>query len=274
MRIRHLLCVIVAAGSAGGASSSAAAQPVEPEETVSDAPPDAAANLGEAPSLPIENDRVRRAQIGQGFTFHPSLTSVNAFRVGIGGMYDAIDPQVMYGIQVRVPQFAADARYGLGKGWSIKGHFNSMFVTNELLLGPSVSWASGRFSVEGTASVGVYYGKLAQLSFDAALISPEYRPEFAVGYDLGNIALTARGSVLLMGPDRARVGDIWAGLDNSNLFVGHSEMIYVENPTRGGGVWYFGVGAMTTRAYYQFWVLFPDSPALFTYARTVAGYEF
>jgi hypothetical protein len=274
MRIRHLLCVVVAVGLGGGATSSAAAQAVEPEETMSDAPPDATANLGEAPALPVENDRVRGAQIGQGFTFHPSMTPLNAFRVGIGGMYDAIDPQVMYGIQVRVPQFAADARYGLGKGWSIKGHFNSMFIINELLLGPSVSWGSGRFSVEGTASVGVYYGKLAQLSFDAALIAPEYRPEIAVGYDLGNIALTARGSVLLMGPERSRVGDIWAGLDNSNLFVGHSEMIYVENPTGGGGVWYFGVGAMTTRAYYQFWVLFPDSPALFTYARTVAGYEF
>jgi hypothetical protein len=31
---------------------------------------------------------------------------------------------------------------------------------------------------------------------------------------------------------------------------------------------------MTTRAYYQIWLLFPDSPALYTYARAVAGYEF
>jgi|RhiMethySRZTD1v2_1073278.scaffolds.fasta_scaffold07952_5 hypothetical protein len=270
MHIRHLLCVFIATEWLVALSSPAAAQIAVPE----DAPPDASAKLGEVPPLPTDNARVREAALGQGFVFHPSTTPVNAFRFGLGGLYDAIDPQVMYGIQVRVPQFTADARYGLGAGWSIKGHFNSMYVTNELLLGPAYSWRGGRWSIEGAASVGVYFGKLASFDFDAALISPEYRPEVAVGYDFGNIAVTARGSVLLMGPNRARVGDIWGGLDNSNLFVGHSEMIYVENPTGSGGVWYFGLGAMTTRAYYQFWVLFPDSPALFTYARTVAGYEF
>jgi hypothetical protein len=242
---------------------------------MSDEGPDVPSSSGaELTPLPFEGTRVSRVESGKGFIFHPSTQQTNAFRFALGGLYDAIDPAVMYGIELRVPQLTVDARYGLGAGWSLKGHFNSMFITNELLLGASYGGAIGRWSLEGTASVGVYFGKLAQLAFDAALISPEYRPELAVGYDMGKIALSLRGSLLLMGPERARIGDIWAGLDNSNLFVGHSEMIYVENPTSSGGVWYFGLGAMTTRAYYQFWVLFPDSPALFTYARTVAGYEF
>ena len=269
MRARHLRCAVIASSIAGGVASPAAAQ------TPDDAEAEASANPGESEALPLGNTLVRDVETARGFVFHPSTPPVNAFRFGVGGLYDAIDPQVMYGIQVRVPQLALDARYGLGAGWSLKGHLNSMFITNELLIGPSFAGRAGRWSFEGAASVGVYYGKLAQLAFDVALISPQYRPELAVGYDLGKIALTVRGSLLLMGPERARVGEIWGGLDNSNLFVGHSEMIYVENPTSSsGGVWYFGLGAMTTRAYYQFWLLFPDSPALFTYARTVAGYEF
>jgi hypothetical protein len=106
------------------------------------------------------------------------------------------------------------------------------------------------------------------------LLSPEYRPELALGYDLGKVALSLRGSLLLMGPEKVWVGPAEGGLDNSNAFVGHSEMLYVENTTRSNGVWYFGGGVMTTRSYYALWLLFPDSPGLFTYPRILAGYEF
>jgi hypothetical protein len=211
---------------------------------------------------------------GQGFAFYPSEPPTGAFRLAIGGTFDAVDPQVMYGYRVRIPQFSLDMRYGLSNGWSLRGHLNTMAVTNELLVGGSYANHVGRWSVEGSASVGVYLGKLGTLGFDALLVAPQYRPELAVGYDLGDVALTVRGSLLLMGPERVRVGDVWGGLDNNSLFAGHSEMLYVENTIPDGSVWYFGLGLMTTRAYYALWLLFPDSPALFTYPRIAGGYEF
>lgn len=217
---------------------------------------------------------VSRQATRRGFIFHPSTPEAGGFRFALGAFYDAIDPEVMYGFNVRVPQLTVDARIGLGAGWSLKGHFNSMFVTTELLLGGGYAWRGGAWSLEGTGSVGVYFGKLGQLGFDALLIAPQYRPELTLGYDFGSIALSLRGSLLLMGPESVRVGDVWGGLDNSNVFVGHSEMLFVENTTRSDSIWYFGLGAMTTRSYYALWLLFPDSPGLFTYARVAAGYEF
>ncbi|HEX6766650.1 MAG TPA: hypothetical protein VF103_14250 [Polyangiaceae bacterium] len=217
---------------------------------------------------------VRKQATGKGFIFHPSPTDLYAFRFAIGAFYDTIDPAVMYDFKFRFPQLTLDARYGLGGGWSVKGHLNTMFVTNELLFGVGDSWLFGKWSLEADASVGVYLGKLGQFGFDAAFVSPEYRPELTLGYDMGDVALSLRGSLLLMGPERVRVGDTWAGLDNSNFFAGHSEMLYVENTTRSNSIWYFGLGALTTRAYYALWILFPDSPGLFTYPRIVAGYEF
>ena len=210
----------------------------------------------------------------KGFTFFPSIQDPGRFRFTLGAYYDAIDPSVVYGFNVRVPQVSVDARFGLGDGWSLKGHFNSMLITTELLLGASYAGHFGNWSLEGTFTAGAYLGKLGQAGFDVVLLSPEYRPEVALGYELGTVALTLRGSVMLMGPETLRVGDSWGGLDNSNAFVGHSEMLFVENTTKSNAVWYFGVGSMTTRAYYAMWLLFPDSPALFTYPRVVAGYEF
>lgn len=229
----------------------------------------------EAALAPAGEPTVETIATGKGFLFHPTEQLPGKFRIGVGGLYDFVDPAVMYGLTLRVPRVTVDARYGLGSGWSVKGHFDSMFVTNELLLGASYAFRSGPWSAEAQMSFGLLLGKLEQLGFDALLISPQYRPEITVGYALtDDIALSLRGSVLLMGPEQARVGEVWGGLDNSHAFVGHSEMLYVENVTQRGHVWYFAVGAMTTRAYYQLWLMFPDAPGLYTYARTMVGYEF
>jgi hypothetical protein len=226
------------------------------------------------PEEPSMESPVARQATGRGFAFHPSTPPLHAFRFALGGYWDAIDPQVMYGYNVRLPQVSLDARYGLGKGFSLGGHLNSMFVLNELTVGARFAHRADRWSLEGALNVGVYIGKLAQFGFDALLIAPEYKPEVTVGWDLGSIALSLRGSVIFMGPERARVGEVWGGFDNSNAFVGHSEMLYVENTTSSDSIWYFGAGVVTSRAYYALWLLFPDSPALFTYPRIVAGYEF
>jgi hypothetical protein len=217
---------------------------------------------------------IARLDHRRGFLFAPSAPSAGAFRLGVGILFDAVDPQVMYGFNVRVPQLTVDARFGLGKGWSLRGRLNSMLITTEFLLGGAYAWRMRHVSLEVAANVGVYLGQLGQFNFDASLFAPEYRPELALAYDFGDVVVSLRASLLLMGPERVRIGGIWGDLDNANLFVGHSEMLIVENALSSGGVWYFGVGAMTTRAYYQMWLLFPDSPALFTYFRTVAGYEF
>jgi hypothetical protein len=249
------------------AEPSASLEPPDPLVAATAAVPNEAAE-------PAEQTAVMRQESRRGFVFHPSRPSLHAFRLGLGASYDAIDPQVMYGYVVRIPQITADARYGLGAGWSLKGHFNSMLVTTELLLGGSYTWQTGRWSFEAAMSAGIYVGTLNQFAFDVLLLAPEYRPELTVGLDFGNIAVSVRGSLLFMGPERINVGGVWGGLDNASPFAGHSEMVYVENTTQSNAVWYFGLGAMTTRSYYQIWLLFPDSPSLYTYPRIVAGYEF
>lgn len=218
----------------------------------------------------------------RGFLFYPSTPTAGTFRFALGASYDAVDPAVVYGMTFRFPQLTLDAIGWLGNGWSLKGHINSMIVLNEFLFGAGYTFGSGPLSLEIDASVGVYVGSVGAViggtsgvgGFNALFVAPEYRPELTLGYDFGKLAVSLRGSLLLMGPERARVGDTWGGFDNAHLFAGHSEMLYVENTTKRSSVWYFGAGAMTTRAYYALWILFPDSPALYTYPRMVVGYEY
>jgi hypothetical protein len=240
--------------------------PVAPSSAVGSAPADAA-----APAAPTT--RVREVE-RKGFVFAPSVQDPGAFRFSLGATYDAIDPAIMYGMKFRIPQVVLDGRVGLGNGWSFRAHLNSMYVTTELLVGGSYAYHAGPWSLEAALNVGLYVGKLGTGTFDVLLLSPEYRPDLSIGYDLGKVALSVRGSLVFMGPEALDVGGAHGGLDNSHAFVGHSETVYVENTTQSNGVWYFGVGAMTMRSYYALWLLFPDSPGLFTYPRVLAGYEF
>lgn len=211
----------------------------------------------------------------KGFLYYPAAPPAGRMRFSLGATYDAIDPAVMYGMSIRFPQLALDFQDSLGGGFLFKAHINTMVITNEALVGVGYNWkGAGPWSVGAAVNAGIFVGKLSGLGFDALTIAGEYRPELTVGYSLGDIALSVRGSLIFMGPERARVGDLWGGFDNPNLFAGHSEILYVENTTRSGSVWYFGAGAMTTRAHYAFWLLFPDSPSLYTYPRVVAGYEY
>jgi hypothetical protein len=211
----------------------------------------------------------------RGFLYYPSAPPAGKMRFALGATYDAIDPAVMYGMSMRFPQLALDFQDSLGKGFLFKAHINTMLITNEALVGLGYNWhGGGPWSFGAAFNAGVFLGKLGQVGFDALTIGVEYRPEVTIGYSFGDVALSLRGSVILIGPERARVGELWGGFDNNNLFTGHSEILTVENTTRSGSVWYFGAGAMTTRAHYAFWVLFPDSPALYTYPRVVAGYEY
>ena len=234
-----------------------------------DAPADAPVDSATEETTPV----VRQAE-GRGLLFFPSRPRSNAARLGIGGHYDAVDHQVVYGLSPRIPQFTMDGRLGLGKGWSLTGHLNTLLVVNELLAGGAWAERHGQWAFEAGAEVGVYLGRLNSFGFDALFVAPQYRPHVSVGYDAGKMAISLRGELILLGPERVRVGSVWGGLDNARLFTGHSEMLRVENTTTTDGVWYFGLGVLTTRAYYQVWLLFPDSPALFTYPRAVAGYEF
>lgn len=221
----------------------------------------------------------------RGMLFYPSAPPPGTFRFALGANYDALDPEVMYGMTIRAPQLTLDAVDWIGGGWSLKAHLNTMLAINELLVGAGYTWQGGPLSVELAANVGVYLGTLGgvggagdssegRAGFKALFVSPEYRPDLTIGWDFGKLAVSLRGSLIFMGPVRARVGDVWGGFDAAHPFAGHSEMLYVENTTRGRSVWYFGAGAMTTRAYYALWILFPDSPALYTYPRIVVGYEY
>jgi hypothetical protein len=214
------------------------------------------------------------APAAQPLVFQPSRPTLGQWSLGVGMLYDAIDPQVVYGMTTRVPQFQFDLRVGLGKGWSWLAHCNTIVVLNELTTGPAFTVERGRFSVQLSAQLGAYLGFLEGFGFASFYTTALARPAVTFGYDLDPLFVSLRGDVILGSPEFASVGGTTSTLADKGAFAGYGFTLNFENRLGNGDSWFFGGALLTTRSSYQLWVLFPDSQGLFSYPRIFAGYEF
>jgi hypothetical protein len=195
--------------------------------------------------------------------------------VGLGGVLDAVDPRAAAGATVRVPQFTADGRFGLGHGWSVVAHLNTILAINELDVG--ASWA---FPIAGNLrglvqlQAGMFLGMLGQFGFDSHLIVPQYRPLVGVSLPMGTIRWSLRTEVVFAGPYFAEVGDTATRLATPPPVANWNVTLIMENLMKNDRLWYVGLGIMGSTASYQNWLLFPDTKRYDYYPRLSVGYEF
>lgn len=272
---------LVAAQDESATSQPAVAQPAEQpvpagptKEEATDAEK-ASVEGTSAKTIERELSETPRAfRLERGTLFHPSEPSLGKFRFGIGGMYDAIDPQTIYDMAVRLPRLALDARLGLGKGFSLIGHLDTILIWNEITMGPVWATHHGPWSVQLGLQAGALLGVLENFGFSALYKAPVVRPQVTLGYAFGDTAISLRFDAIIAYPQSATVGDISHKLTDVRAFTGWSATAMVENILPNQSIWYYGVGILTTHAYYQMWLLFPDDPGLYTYVRLLGGYAF
>lgn len=198
-----------------------------------------------------------------------------ATTIALGGVVDAIDPRAAAGVSVRVPQFAFDARLGLGKGWSVVAHLNTILAINELDLG-----ASFAFPIFGDLrgllqfQAGVFVGMLGGFGFESLVVAPQFRPLVGVSLPAGNHRWSLRGEVVFSGPYSATLGDTSSTLATPPPVANWNVGLLLENLMRNDRLWYAGLVLMASTASYQNWLLFPDTSYYDVYPRVMGGYEF
>ncbi|HEY3497536.1 MAG TPA: hypothetical protein VGK73_22720 [Polyangiaceae bacterium] len=223
---------------------------------------------------PVAAEEALARDTRRGTLFHPSRPPLGRFRLGVGGLFDAIDPQAIYGFELRFPHLTIDSRYGLGNGFSLTGHLDTILVINEVTVGGGWAQYYGPWSIEVGLEAGLFVGTLNEFGFDSTYLAPMYVPRVVAGHSWKDIAISLSLDSMFTFTQTVRVGEITENVGGGNSFLGARAMFMVENTLPRGGVWYYGVGAMLTRSYYQVWILLPDSPELLGYARVLAGYEF
>ncbi|HSC87176.1 MAG TPA: hypothetical protein VLC09_07900 [Polyangiaceae bacterium] len=270
-------------GSSASAGSAAGAQPTaaQPAAESSDAKPAGAAEPAAAEPAAAEPVEADGADEGNEewsepspLVYYPEMPALGQVGWGLGVFYDAIDPQVVYGMTTRVPQLQGDVRIGLGDGWSWLGHLNTLVVVNELTTGPAYAISSGPLALQLSLPLGAYLGFLDGFGFDATYVMAMARPALTLGFRTGDVAASLRGELILSSPEFVTVGEVSNQLDSSGPLTGYMLSLLLENRLSSGNAWYLGLAWAATRASYQMWLLFPDTQGLYSYPRISVGYEF
>lgn len=219
--------------------------------------------------VPVQ-DLVRRDSI-----FDAGSGVRGQFTLAIGGLADALDPRAAAGASLSVPQFTSDARFGLGTGWSLVLHLNTILAINELTVGVNRS-----FPLVGTLrglaqfQTGISLGMLGGFGFETTVMAPEFRPLVGVSLPVGSMRWSIRGELVFAGPYVATLGEVTDTLATPPPLANWNIALVLENVLQNNHLWYAGLVMMASTATYQNWLLFPDTSHYDYYPRMVGGYEF
>jgi len=195
--------------------------------------------------------------------------------VAIGGVVDGLDPRAAAGASLRVPQFASAARFGLGRGWSVVAHLNTIVAINELDLGASFAFPLlGDLRGIVQFQAGVFVGMLGSFGFESLVVAPQFRPLVGVSLPKGNLRWSVRGEVIFSGPYFATLGDVSGTLATPPPVANWNVGLLLERLMENDRLWYAGLVLMASTASYQNWLLFPDTSRYDYYPRLLGGYEF
>ena len=247
-------------------TEAAVAAPLQPEAEPESPYPD----LSESPYLDLSAMPIRRDSI-----FDAGYGTRGQVTVAIGGLYDALDPRAAAGASLRVPQFTSDARFGLGKAWSVTAHLNTILAINELAGGLSVAFPLiGEIRGVAQFQAGAQLGMLGAFGFESVIVAPEFRPLIGLSLPIGSMRWSLRGELVFAGPYVVSLGGATNTLTTPPPLANWNIALILENLLKNDRLWYAGVIMMGSTAIYQNWLLFPDTSHYDFYPRVVGGYEF
>ena len=173
-----------------------------------------------------------------------------------------------------MPLLTLDARYQLPNDISIIAHFQAIWVMNQLEAGVGWSTRVGGTGIMPYLTAGSLLGTLNVGGFASFTAAPLVRPGFRLGWAISDMRLTFDGSALFIPSQYVELGDSSLWTSQFRAFTGLQGLFTLETPLNGGGIVFFGLGALWMRGWYQTWLFFSDDPSLLLYSRVFVGYAF
>lgn len=156
---------------------------------------------------------------------------------------------------VQAPLFQFHTVYGLPKNFSVDGRFSTLFVSNEIRLGPRWGQRFNRFSFNIGYDIGYAFGFLNLFGFDSSVSSVANYPNFSMGYKTSDIAFAIKGELNMVTTFSSRQGEIEVSSDR-NFFNGFTAGIYVEQRLWRDHVFILGFKNTVAKYHFMAWPAF------------------
>ncbi len=155
----------------------------------------------------------------------------------------------------KAPSVDVQAVMGLPWQFSCNGRMVLQYFTNHFRIGARWSYSLGDFNVALGDDAAAWFGFFDFEGFDNRMSGWINYPNLAVGYDFGDVRLTAKGEAIYLLSLRSFAGDNEVS-STKNIMVGGALSLVLEQP-----VWHqthvlLGIRLAWTKFHYQTWFAF------------------
>jgi len=96
---------------------------------------------------------------------------------------------------IQAPFFNYSAKYTLPRGFNLQGSLSTLFISNQIALGPFWNYSIGSYHFGVGYQVVFDYGILNQFGFKTILTGWEQQPSIIAGYSFKKSAIILRGDI-------------------------------------------------------------------------------
>lgn len=168
---------------------------------------------------------------------------------------------------IQAPLFHFHANYGLPKGFAIDGRFSSLFVSNQLSLGPRWNYEAKNLTFNIGWDIAYGFGYLNQFGFDTSVQSWTNYPNASIGVKFKDVAFTLKGEYVVVTSFSSKQGENEITNDN-NFANGFTVALFVEQRIHKDKVLVLGLKTSYAKYHFMAW------PAFSTFNRFYSIPEF
>jgi hypothetical protein len=156
---------------------------------------------------------------------------------------------------IQAPLVNIHTTFGLPWKFSLEGDLSTIVVSNQLALGPRLSFLYRNFGVKLGWDIAFVYGQLKQAGFDNSSTAWIHYPSLSLGYKLKKMAFTAKGELVTITKVSTKSGE--NEVNHSNNFVdGFTAAVYIEQRLHKNTVFVIGLKDNYLKYYWPTWMLF------------------
>ena len=145
--------------------------------------------------------------------------------------------------------------FGLPVGFSIEGDVTTIFVSNQLTIGPRWNYRHNNFSFNLGYDLAFAFGQMKVAGFDNNVKAWIHYPNLSIGFKIKDVAFTLNGEVVVLAHTSTRAGQNEI-THSSNFFDGGTGALYIEQRLWGDHVFILGLKDSYLKFYWPAWPVF------------------
>jgi hypothetical protein len=156
---------------------------------------------------------------------------------------------------VQVPLFHFHANYALTKSFTLDGRVSTLYIANQVTLGPRWHHQMNNFSFNLGYDIAYAFGFLKVEGFDSSVSTWINYPNASIGFKLNDIAFTLKTELSIVTSNESRQGDLTISKDK-NFFNGYTIGLYMEQRLRKDHVFVIGIKNSVAKYNFMAWPAF------------------